>query len=72
MIKSSEFGVNNTDPEIGKHINTDPEKAKHVEICLMFIVYVYCLWYYVYLKYIFHNIKTLKIIIFPCILHFKK
>lgn len=43
MIKSSEFDINNTDPEIGKHINTDPEKAKHVEICLMFIVYVYCL-----------------------------
>lgn len=43
MIKSSEFDMNNTDPEIGKHINTDPEKAKHVEICLMFIVYVYCL-----------------------------
>lgn len=43
MIKSSEFDIKNTDPEIGKHINTDPEKAKHVEICLMFIVYVYCL-----------------------------
>lgn len=35
--------MNNTDPEKAKHINTDPEKAKHVEICLMFIVYVYCL-----------------------------
>lgn len=72
MIKSSEFDMNNTDPEIGKHINTDPEKAKHVEISLMFIVYVYRLWYCVYPKYMFHNIKTLKLIAFPCILHFEK
>lgn len=43
MIQSSEFDMNKTDPEKAKHINTDPEKAKHVEICLMFIVYVYCL-----------------------------
>lgn len=41
MIWSSEFDMNKTDPEKAKHINTDPEKNKHVEICLMFIVYVY-------------------------------
>lgn len=64
--------MNNTDPEIAKHIDNDSEKAKHVKICLMFIVYVYRLWYYIYPQYMFHNIKTLKLIAFPCILHFKK